>query len=293
MYCQKSKEAFENEAAACILQYHPEAETVSEPGLMGKAVYVHSKALLYHLVAIPFEGICTVSSMYFQRKSFEYANRGIRLVHLWQDCWETRCEVVRSRIAAHAGTGIRIHARKTEIRRVAKNGMQPFFDSNHLQGAVTSRRSYGLYLGDQPVAMASFGAARNFVRDSITVRSYELLRYANLLHHTVVGGLGKLIAHFVSDVHPDDIMTQVDLDWASGKGYGSLNFIRIAVTSPLMFWVHPSVMIRYYPHRLPKHLMDEFQNQNTHQSMDNFLVSKGYIRIYNSGNLKYLLRYGY
>ena len=279
---------FENEIISCIRQYNPEIEIINEPCLVCTSVHVHSKNMVFHLLPIPFAGLKDLSSAYFQEKSLEYASQGVQLVHLWQDSWVLRQEIVRSRIAALSGTCVRIHARQTKVQRIAKDDICGFFVVNHLQGAVNARYNYGLYLGGQMIAAASFSAGRTVVRGGVACRSFELLRYASLLHHRVVGGLGKLLARFIKEVKPDDVMTYADLDWASGKGYQALNFKQMAISPPQTFWIHPSEMIRYYPHRVPLQLTDEFRRQNKHTNMDDFLKDKGYLMIYNAGNLKYL-----
>ena len=254
-----------------------------------QSVHLVSKNLMFHLLPIPFVGLHHISPAYFQEQSLAYALQGVQLVHLWQDGWALRREIVRSRIAALSGSGVRIHARQTKAQRVAKDVVRSFFDANHLQGAVNSRYNYGLFIGGQLVAAASFSAGRTIVRNNLANRSFELLRYASLLHHRVIGGLGKLIACFADEQKPDDIMTYADLDWASGKGYQALNFVQTAVSPPQTFWIHPDAMIRYYPHRLPQQLSEEFQRQCMHKNIDDFLIDKGFVRIYNAGNLKYLL----
>ena len=280
-----------DEVTACILQYNPNAEIIDKqsfPELIGKVVYVGNKNIVYHLLPIPFNEIQDISPTYFQERSLEYIARGVQLVHLWQDCWVAKPEIVRSRIAALSGAGIRIHARRTNVWRITKDDTFGFFAANHLQGAVNARYNYGLYHEKQIVAEASFSAGRTVVRNGITHRSFELLRFANLLHHVVAGGLGKMIARFVKDINPGDIMTYADLDWASGKGYRELNFEQTAVTPPQALWVHPADMIRYYPHRLPLQLTEAFKSQNRFGNINDFLTNKGYIKIYNAGNLKYL-----
>ena len=281
--------SFENEIIDCILQYNPDAEIVHTE-LLGKSVHVHNKNLVFHLLPVPFVGE-EYSQNYFQEKSLEYASQGIQLVHLWQDIWVVKQEIVRSRIAALSGSGVRIMARRTKVRRITRDVMFDFFATNHLQGFVDARYNYGLFLDEQLFAVASFSAGRKIKRNEITVRSFELLRYANLLHHRVTGGLGKLIARFIKDVNPNDIMTYADLDWASGKGYQTLNFVQTAVTPPLTFWIHPTEMIRYYPHLLPPKLTDEFHGQDRCEDIVDFLNDKGYVKIYNAGNLKYLLSF--
>ena len=277
------------EISDCIRQYNPEVEIINEAGTGCQTALVRSKNLAFHLLPVPFADLQDISPTLFQEKSLEYLHQGIQLVHLWQDCWVAKKEIVRSRIALLSGSCVRIHARQTEIRRMTRDVISGFFATNHLQGFVNGRYNYGLYLDEQLVAAALFSAGRNIVRNSVACRSFELLRYANLLHHRVTGGLGKLIARFIKDTNPDDIMTYADLDWASGKGYRALNFEQIAMTSPQTFWIHPAEMQRYYPHRLPPQLTDEFSRQNRHGNMDDFLKNKGYLKIYNAGNLKYML----
>ena len=280
---------FENEITDCILQYNPEAEEANTK-LIGKTLYVPGKKLVFHMLPIPF---AVTSPTYFQEKSLEYTQQGFQLIHLWQDGWVTKREIVRSRIAALSGASICIHARKTEARRIAKTDMRSFFAANHLQGYVNARYQYGLFYDERLVAAASFSAGRNVTRNGVAGRSFELLRYANLLHHRVTGGLGKLIARFTDEVHPDDIMTYADLDWASGKGYRSLNFAQTAITLPQTFLIHPVEMIRYYPHRLPQQLTKDLHLQNGYANIEDFLKEKGYVRIYNAGNLKFLLSLHY
>ena len=278
---------FENEIIDCILQYNSDA-VICNTELPGKTVHVSNKNLVFHLLPIPFAGMDDVSPSYFQKKSLEYAQQGIQLIHLWQDGWVAKQEIVRSRIAVLSGLGVCFHARKTKVQRITKDDMRSFFAANHLQGSVNARYNYGLFSGERLVAAASFSAGRTVTRNGVAGRSFELLRYANLLNHRVVGGLGKVIARFIREVNPDDIMTYADLDWASGKGYRALNFLQMAVTPPQTFWIHPSAMIRYYPHRLPKQLTDDFHQQDRYGSMDDYLKDMGYVRIYNAGNLKYL-----
>jgi hypothetical protein len=276
---------FENEIIDCIMQYNPDAEILNETGIACRTVHVRDKNLAFCLLPIPFDGLQDIPATFFQKQTLDYAAQGVQLVHLWQDCWITKKEIVRSRIAVLSGSFVRIHARQTESWRISRDVMFEFFGTNHLQSFVNGRYNYGLYFDRQLVAAASFSSGRNITRNGVACRSFELLRYANLLNHRVTGGLGKLINRFVKDVKPDDIMTYADLDWAPGKGYQALNFEQIATTPPQSFWIHPDEMRRYYPHRLPWKLTDECR----HGNLDDFLRNKGYVKIYNSGNIKYLL----
>ena len=285
-------ERFENEVITCIRQYNPHVDIVVNtdfPTLASTSVHVAGKNLIFHLLPIPFSGLENISPTYFQEKSLEYAARSIQLVHVWQDCWMLHRDIVYSRIAALSGSSVPIHARQTTIQRIKKEATRSFFALNHLQGPVNARYHYGLYYGGQLVAACSFSAGRTVTRNGVTGRSFELLRYANMLHHLVIGGIGKLTARFIQEVAPDDVMTYADLDWGTGKGYQTLNFVRTMTTVTQSFWIHPHKMIRYYPHRLPPQLTEAFAQQNRFGNINDFLTDKGFFRIYNAGNLKYIL----
>ena len=80
------------------------------------------------------------------------------------------------------------------------------------------------------VAVASFSKARRWSKkgengEKETICSYEWLRYASLPELRVLGGMGRILARFIEDFHPDDIMSYVPLRHFSGEVYESLGFV--------------------------------------------------------------------
>ncbi len=67
--------------------------------------------------------------------------------------------------------------------------------------------------------------ARKWVKDGREVRSYEWVRYCSLPDVRVVGGMGKILEEFISQVRPDDIMTYSDPRWSDGDAYKALGFV--------------------------------------------------------------------
>jgi len=212
----------------------------------------------------------------FQALSEEYESDKVQLIHLWEDVWRTQQAMVLSRIRSLLGNFERIHARQTIAKTIDKPTLQDFLQKNHLQGSPQVKYKYGLFYSDKLVAVASFSASRPMPRDEIIYNSYELVRFANLSEHVVTGGLSKLLSQFVSDVQPDDIMTYADRDWSTGRSYEKLGFTFVENTPPQLFFIHPQELIRYYLQRLPQGATEEE------------LLKKGYLRIYNAGNKKYL-----
>jgi len=213
---------------------------------------------------------------YFQQLSMDYEARGVRLIHLWEDVWNTQQALVKMRIEALFGRSDRVFARHTAVQRIDKPLLQHFMQHNHLHGSPQARYKYGLFYRDTLLAAASFSACRRMPRQGAWHNSYELVRFANLASCTVVGGLSKLLAQFIREVRPDDIMTYADRDWSVGKSYDTLGFTFLENTRPQAFLIHPDEQVRYYPHRLPEGMTSDGLRQ------------KGYFTIYNAGNKKYV-----
>lgn len=258
---------------------------------------VGETGVILHLIdAQTYASSPAVSPLFFQRLSDYCTANGWRLIHLWEDVWRQKPAVVLSRLSALAGLSERIPARLTRVRRIDRPTTERFLDANHLQVAVQSKYKYGLFLPnryfrvlspayqqqlppDLPellVAVATFAHPRQVKRLDTVYRSMEMVRFANLLNCTVVGGLDKLIKTVVINQQPDDLMTYADRDWSDGRSYEKLHFTRVELTEPQAFWLRPGEWIRYYPHRLPAGLTEAD------------MAANGYLTIYNSGSLKFI-----
>ncbi|GAB3932828.1 hypothetical protein [Larkinella terrae] len=233
--------------------------------------------------------------VFFQQLTDRFLAKSLQLIHLWEDVWRSEPVIVRSRLRAMVGLSERIPARLTQVRRIDKPTAGRFLQENHLQVVTHSKYKYGLFLparyfrvlpsgfAIEPanatellVAVATFSYPRQVIRDGSSYRSVELVRFANRLNVTVVGGLDKLLKAFTTDARPDDIMTYADRDWSNGRSYEKLGFTRLEETAPNRFWVRPDEWIRHYPSRLPAGLTE------------NEMPAKGYIPVYNSGSVKFV-----
>ncbi len=237
-------------------------------------IHIPDKKIIFHIVPIHH---CP-DAFYFQELSIGYERRGIQVIHVWEDMWHTKKELVKSRILALLGFVESIHARKTKVVRIDKIMLDKFLLEHHLHGSPQVKHKYGLFFQKQLMAVASFSDARPMLREGVLYRSVELVRFANRTGYRVVGGLGKLLAAFIEENRPGDLMSYADRDWSCGKSYEKLGFSFIENTGPQIFWVHPDTRERIYAHRLPADMTEEK------------LTEEGYVRIYNAGNKKYIKR---
>lgn len=217
-----------------------------------------------------------------------YRLQDIQLVHLWEDIWLTRHLQVLSRISSMLGMNRKIHGRKTKIKVITQAVADEFFDHNHLQGSAKARYKYALTLADKIVAVASFSAKRAMTRKAEGHTSIELILFATAEGYTVQGGLSKLIQYLVKTNAPNDVMTYADLDWSYGKGYEKLGFQLDEQTAAAEIFLDHQTMTRYFRHRLPAEILTAISTLPEHELVP-YLNSSGYNRIFNTGNLKYIL----
>ncbi|WP_215236603.1 hypothetical protein [Dyadobacter linearis] len=187
---------------------------------------------------------------------------GLTTVVLWEDFWLNKKEIVRSRLSAILGLAHKIPARLTKVRRIDKETTDRFLAENHLNGPVSAKYKYGLYLPasyyrvlnemltpeigstEMLVAVATFSYPRIFNKETNPLRSHELIRFASLRDCNVVGGLDKLLQAFIREKEPGDIMTYADVEWSAGASYNKLGFKKIAQTQPEAFYIDTKTMQR-------------------------------------------------
>jgi len=264
-----------------FLNHHAPTYLDTPLGLDTRFLVVEVKSLVVHVIPLHLP----LDPQLRPRLSAELNQQNLRLVHLSEAEWRAKPAIVQSRLRALLGISARIPARLTQVRRIDKPTLDGFLQDNHLQATTNAKVKYGLFLPAQYfrildflpkqsellVAVASFSGAKNIVRNTTTYRSYELIRFANLLNCTVVGGLDKLIKAFTKEILPDDLMTYADRDWSDGGSYHKLGFELLSATPPQAFWVNPVT----------------FEKHTSEQRNDKS-VPGDWIKVYNTGNWKFL-----
>jgi len=202
---------------------------------------------------------------------------GIRSIHIDEDRWITRPELLLNRIAALAGQSRRLYARDTVAARIDKPTALSFQEEHHLQVSLPGKYRFGLFHHGELVAIALFSGGRSMHDRSAGHRSFELLRFCHKQEVHVVGGFSKLLETFQRAFNPGDIMTYADSDWSDGSSYRKVGFIPITGTQPQLFWVDAHTFMRYHEGRLPPTL---------HEMPAADRLRAGFIPVYNGGSIK-------
>lgn len=202
-----------------------------------------------------------------------FSESGLQLIQVWEDLWQTRKEVVKSRLRALAGKSSRIYGRETEALRITNPVLVNFLEKNHLYLPLKGKYKYGLFHKDRLVSVASFSYPRNISVEGKPLRSFELLRFCHLNDHIVTGGLTKLLNIFTKEINPGHLMTYIDREWSDGEGFKKAGFEITGELPPKTFLIHPGTFKRLYTPNVKNNLVEPAEEKN-------------FIEIYNCGSLK-------
>lgn len=229
-----------------------------------------------------------------QEKSVEeYINPKIshlNIIHIWEDQWNHQMEKVKSKLRSLLGVTERIHGRKTKIVNLNNSQLIEFLRDNHLNVPIKGKYKFGLTYNNELVAVISFSKRREILRDNEIYNSYELLRFCNKLNYTVVGGFSKLLRYFIDMRNPDDIMSYIDADWSSGKSLISSGFEVDNFKEPMEFWLNTISGKREYPDIVLQDHNQAIGLKSNKNKLDQFLFKNNYIKVYNSGSYKLILK---
>ena len=218
-------------------------------------------------------------------KTKECFENGIRLIHIFEDEWVYKQNIVKSRLKSILGfNSDKIYARKCSIKEVDGKTCREFLDMNHLQGGINSSVRYGLYYNNELVSVMTFGKPRKNLGRNSEENEYELLRFCNKLNTTVIGGASKLFNHFVKECNPTSVISYADRRWNTGQVYENMGFEFTHFSQPNYFYVIGQKRENRFKYRKDVLVREGFDsNKSEHEIM----LERGIYRIYDCGCLCY------
>ena len=220
-------------------------------------------------------------------KSLYYKDIGIDVLHIFENEWENKKDIWKSILLNKFGKSKRIYARKCIIKQISTQESKIFFDDNHLQGFIGGTLYFGLFYEDILVCAASFSKAR-YNKNA----EWELLRFANKINHSIVGGAERLLNNFIKEYSPKNIISYSDKRFSNGNLYKKLGFEFIKQSDPNYFYWDKSILpmklqsrIKFQKHKLLK-ILDNF-DENLTESENMF--NNNYRRIWDCGNDVWIL----
>jgi hypothetical protein len=219
-------------------------------------------------------------------KTKECKEKNIQLLQIFSNEWnnQKKKEIWKSIINSKLGISNKIYARKCKILEVNNEQKNNFLNSNHLQGMDNSKIKLALTYDNKIVSMMTFSKPR-FNKNY----EWEMVRFCNLLNHTVVGGASKLIKYFIKKYNPKNILSYADLRYSDGNLYNTLGFKFVSNTPPSYFYVKSGDIIYRFTaqkYKLSK-LLETYDSDKT--EVMNMMDNK-YRRIWDCGTMLFVLK---
>lgn len=248
-------------------------------------IYIPSKKIGFEFNGLFYHSDLYKDKYYHINKTNECLKKDIRLIHIFEDEWDSKKEIVKSRIKNLLGLNEkRIFGRKCVIKNVSTKEKTKFLNENHIQGAVGSLLNYGLYYNNELVSLMTFGNGRKIMNG--LNYEWELLRFCNKINHTVIGSASKLLNHFIKTHQPKNIVSYADIRWSNGDLYEKLNFVKIRTSNPNYYYVINKKRENRFKFRKDELIRQGFcENLTEYEIME----KRGINRIYDCGNLVYII----
>lgn len=250
-------------------------------------IYLPELKLAFEFNGLYWHSEKFVDKNYHLRKTEECEKLGIHLIHIYEDDWVYKQDIVKSRVLNLIGKSKRVYARKTEIKEVSYNDAKIFLEKNHIQGNCISKIRLGLYYNGELVSLMTFGKLRKCLGNKDKDGSFELLRFCNELNTSVIGGANKLFSDFINTYEFNSIISFADRSWTMNNGntlYDKLDFEFVSLTCPNYYYVNRCMRENRFKYRKDRLVAQGFDmNKSEHRIM----LDRDLYRIYDSGSIKY------
>jgi very-short-patch-repair endonuclease len=244
-----------------------------------------------HNLAIEINGLYWHSELYKDKnyhlnKTIECNKKGVKLLHIFEDEWLFKKDIVLSIIYNHLNISKhKIYGRNCEIKEINTENVKKFLEKNHIQGYIPSKIKLGLYNKKELVSIMTFGSLRKSLGSKHKEGDYEMLRFCNNLNTNVVGGASKLFKYFIKNNHPNNVMSYSDKRYFTGSLYEKLGFTKKHETNP-NYWYFKNY-IRYHRFKYRKDVLIK-EGYDKDKTEHKIMLDRNMYRIYDCGNTFWL-----
>lgn len=291
--CFKSgKSKLEKEVYDFVLQYCSDAKNGLRTIISPKELDIYIPSIK---LGIEFDGLYWHSELKTDKNEHKLKTdlcekKGIHLIQIFEDDWKNKRTIIESRLLnLFHKTSTRIYARQCEIKEVDQSIGKKFLESNHLQGYSSFQIGYGLYFENELVSLMTFGNRRVCLGKSTSdIGDYELMRFASKINCIVIGSAERLFKHFIKENNPKSVVSYADRFWTMNNGktvYDKMGFKLDGITPPNYYYIVNGVRKHRFGFRKAKLIKDGFDPKLSEREI---MESRGILRIFNSGNLRYV-----
>lgn len=230
--------------------------------------------------------------MYHLNKTLKCNEKGYGLIHIFEDEYENKKELVLSKIKhilKVEDNEIKVGARKCTIKEITKSISDVFLEKYHIQGKVSASIYYGAYYNDALIGVMTF-------KKETKNGFWELSRYATDYHYICQGLGGKLFKHFIKEKNPVEVKSFADRRWtisSENNLYTKLGFILEKALRPDYKYYNEDVdkFQRFHKFGFRKQILHKRYNLPLTMTETQMVKELGYDRIWDCGLFKYIWRH--
>ncbi len=243
-------------------------------------IYIPSKQ-----IAIEYDGFYWHSEQspnYHLNKTIECEKLGIQLIHIFEDEWMFKQDIVKSRIKQilNINDNKRIHARKCIIKEIDPKVKNEFLETYHIQGKDASKIKLGAFYNEKLISVMTFGKGNISKGSRSQDKVWELNRFCSNSDYHIPGIAGKLLSYFKKNFEWKEIFSYSDRRWSQGNLYTILGFELEHITNPNYWYLKDYSRIHRFGLRKTK---DEPKD------IPEWILraQEGYLKIWDCGSLKF------
>jgi len=185
-----------------LKQYNQELDIVIED----KKLAIEFNGLYFHKEGLIEGRAVGKDKDYHLNKTLRSNGVGYKLIHIFEDEWLNKKEIVLSKIAHAVGIskGTKIHARKCTISEISTKVSNEFLNKFHIQGGDKTAIKYGAFFGETLIAVMTFLDSDG---------EYNLNRFAVNNQFIAAGIAAKILKHAIKIGNPKAVKTFADRRW--------------------------------------------------------------------------------
>jgi len=235
---------------------------------------------------------------YHLNKTLECQEKDIRLIHIFEDEWLYKKDIVKSKLKhiLKCNELPKIRASKCFITELESSIKDQFLEENHIQGKDKAFIKLGLWYPindeeDRLVAVMTFCKPRKSLGQSKSNKKqydYELSRFASDIEFRVYGAFDKLFNYFKENYEWKSIITYADRRWSVGGVYEKTGFELDHISNPNYWYCRWNERYHRYGFRkselkkkFPEYYDDNLTEFEIMEKVPNFA------KIWDCGNLVY------
>lgn len=226
---------------------------------------------------------------YHINKTNKANEKGIKLIHIYEDEIQNKPELIKSKILSLLGCSpTKIYARNTIIKDISNQDISKFLDENHIQGNLKSKIKIGLFYNDELIFVTTFSKPR---MDKKIDNTFELYRSCSKQYVNVVGGFSKCLKFFIKNYKPNRIISYADARWSginpTTSVYEKSGFKFIGITKPNYWYVSAKSFIKRIHRFVYRKNVLVSQGKDPSKTEWEIMMEDGYDRIWDCGSLKF------